>query len=280
MPIVKPSFANVHFIGKCNMHCAFCVGYDAQPTGSTLAVKIEDLPRFERFLCKCHDAGVDRLYLTGLNCDPLQYQHLPELIDYLQKERGMRVGIRTNGLLAPGKLTLLNRLKLEVGYSINTLDHAEHVYHYGTRVPRWGKILSSTRKYRASYVARAFKSDPTGVATFNGILNMLGAFHVPEHFQVRRVYRREWYDGHDADVAAFEAVASHLAERFNQTGEYYGCKTYDAHGITVCMWSPEHTSIQSLNYFTDGHDSSTYRIADAYKAATAKPRNKLLDVAY
>ena len=121
----KFSFANINLLGKCNVDCYFYLGKDIHDLLSVHDQTKEfylNWKNFARYIRMCKKQNIKNLYITGQNTDSLLYNHLGNLINYLQHIHGFDVGIRTNGFLSLKHIKTMNLCRWNVGLSIHTLN--------------------------------------------------------------------------------------------------------------------------------------------------------------
>lgn len=95
----KHWFANIHFSGKCNRNCYFCIGQFMQALEPFNNLNKENLDGFDDFITKCKEYKITEVALTGSNTDPLLYRFIPSLKDKLQKNLDLQMfRITTNGV--------------------------------------------------------------------------------------------------------------------------------------------------------------------------------------
>lgn len=257
------SFANINLLGKCNVRCFFCLGLDiADKLNQYNQLEIHFLKwkNFNQFLRKCKEASIQKIYITGQNTDSLIYKYLDELIDFLHRENFL-VGLRTNGYLALKKLKEINKCDLSAGYSIHTLNPIANKMIMGRLdIPDWKKIIPATRNPRTSIVLnRCNKYE------FFELLRFLAKFENNRYIQVRRVSTDTRTDLLMPDMVAYEEIYSQVRDIFSIKKKFFtDAEIYEIYGKDVVFWRTIKTSVNSMNYFTDGTVSDTYFIIEGY----------------
>lgn len=261
----KFTFANINLLGKCNANCYFCLGKDISDElegKNQLNVHFSEWKNFDKFLTKCKETGVKKLYLTGQTADGLQYQYLHEIIDYLQDD-GFLVGVRTNGLLAESKMDCIKAMKDEIAYSIHTLQPEVNKIIMGfSRLPNWDKIIpQSGDNVRISIVLCRYN-----IYEFDNIIRYISKFDNVRYIQVRRISTDTRYDLLKEDIALYEQFYDKFAEEHgaDRISDFYLAQRYMLYGKEINFWRTVETSINSLNYFTDGTCSDEYFIVEGY----------------
>lgn len=258
------SFANINLLGHCNAHCFFCLGLDieAELRGQDqLAQHYRRWARFDDFLDRCHEHGIVKLYLTGQNTDAALYPHLADLIGYVH-ERGFQMGLRTNGYAAtPQFVELANRCELSTGYSIHSLSPITTKMILGrSNVPDWDYLLSETQRARVSIVLNRCNEHE-----FWDVLRFVAQYQ-PRYVQVRRVSTDTRLELLAPDMAAYERVYTEVNRIFGPPARKFvaDAEEYHIYDVPVVFWRTVKTSVNSLNYFTDGTISDEYFIVEGY----------------
>jgi hypothetical protein len=259
------SFANINLLGKCNVDCFFCLGKDIEDLLSChnqLKVHFSEWLNFKAFLRRCRREKVRKLYVTGQNTDSLLYKYLEELIDYLHEE-GFDVGLRTNGYLADRHLDVINRCELSVGYSVHTLSPMTNKMIMGrSDFPNWDTIIPFTNTPRVAIVLNRCNE-----FEFFEILKFLSTYkrHL-RYVQVRRPSTDTRVSLLAPDIAAYERVYTQVASIFGPPVRRFvtDAEQYVIYDMPVVFWRTTKTSVNSLNYFTDGTCSDSYFIVEGY----------------
>lgn len=266
------TFANINLLGLCNANCYFCLGKDISDElkgKNQLNVHFSEWKNFEIFLNMCRDNNVKKLYLTGQTTDGLQYMYLDEIIDYLQNQ-GFSVGVRTNGYLAEVKMSSINKMKDEIAYSIHTLSAEKNKIIMGRNsLPNWDKIIPlSGNNVRISIVLNRYNYDE-----IEDLIKYISKFENVRYIQIRRISTDTRYDSLKEDIELYEKFYQYIAEKYKDSriDDFYCAQRYIIEGKEVNFWRTVETSVNSLNYFTDGTCSDEYFIVEGYlKYATLK----------
>ena len=260
-----PSFANINLLGTCNMNCYFCLGKDLEEEFSKTKsenIHFSEWKNLDKFLLFCKRNNIKNIYITGQNTDPLLYQYLKELIEFLQKDMEFSVGVRTNGLLAAGLLDVLNLCKRTVGYTIHSFNKESYKKITGIEIfPDWKYILSNTKNSRVSIVVNRYN--------FEELLDLIkfaASFDNVKYIQLRRVSTDTRKDLLRLDAELFEKIA----ESFKKMGEsrnFAGAEIISLFGKDVVLWRTVKTRANSFNYYTDGIFTDEYFIIEGYLKA-------------
>ena len=261
----KFSFANINLLGACNANCYFCLGKDIAKElkgKNQLDTHFSEWKNFDKFIEMCKQEDIKKLYLTGQTADGLQYRYLREIIDYLQ-ENGFVVGVRTNGRLALQKMECINAMKDEIAYSIHTLKPEVNEKIMGFRtIPDWDKIIPlSGDNVRISIVLCRYNIDE-----FDELIRYISKFDNVRYIQVRRISTDTRFDLLKKDIELYEQFYQKFANEHtkDRISDFYLAQRYMLYGKEVNFWRTVETSVNSLNYFTDGTCSDEYFIVEGY----------------
>lgn len=259
----KYTFANINLMGPCNANCYFCLGKDIENIVSTenqINTHFSRWKNFHKFIQKCKENDINKLYITGQNTDALMYKYLDELIKYLE-ENGFLVGIRTNGYLAETKLNILNTCNDEIGYSLHSLKENTNYQIMGRKdIPNWDYIIPNTKpKVRVSIVINRYNAQE-----FLDIINYLSKFDNLKYIQARKISTDTRYIELKEDMEIYEKLFKTIEEKFNKVKEFATANIYDIYGKEVCFWRTVQTTVNSMNYFTDGTISEDYFVVEGY----------------
>lgn len=255
------SFININLLGVCNLNCFFCLGkdlYDEFLGHDCLNEHFLNWPNFEKCLSICEENSIHNIYLTGQNTDPLLYSYLSDLVEYL-KDRGFRVGIRTNGITAIAHLPVINRLD-SVGYSILTLDsRTQRLITGNAVVPEWDYILKNTNVHkRVSIVVCRYNHEE-----IESLIEWLSNYDI-SYIQLRRISTDTRYEWMKEDIAVFETKVDELTKKYGIDGSFEAAPTVTMFGKEVVFWRTVETTANSMNYFTNGVISDEYFIVEGY----------------
>jgi len=260
----KYSFANINLLGKCNVNCFFCLGKDLEAEFKGLNhtnAHYSEWERFEMFLATCRMYGIEKIYITGQNTDALVYGYFRELVAYLQTE-GFKVGCRTNGYKAAEMVGAMNQCNLSSGLSIHTLNPVTNKMIMGrSDIPDWEFIIPQLKRPRVSIVLNRCNRHE-----FFDLLKYIAKFQNVRYIQVRRVSTDTRTKLLMADMIAYEEVYSRVREVFDIRERLWeDAEVFDIYGKDVVFWRTIKTSVNSMNYFTDGTISDVYFVVEGYQ---------------
>jgi len=263
-----PDFANINLLGACNAKCYFCLGKEIRNTETgksyiddrdDTSVMFSSWKNWDKFIQNCKDSGVKKIYVTGQNTDSLMYKHLDLLVDFLHQE-GFTVGLRTNGLLAKQKIETINKCENSVGYSIHTLKQERLMPIMGwKKMLDYDDILSSTKTPRVQMVVNRYNHDE-----FFDIVSLCSKHSNIRYMQARRVSSDNRQDELVEDALLYEALHDKVSKEYPKLGEFHGAPIYNIMGLPVCFWRTVKTTINSINYYTDGVISNGYFVVEGY----------------
>lgn len=257
------TFANINLLGKCNVKCFFCLGEDIRDLlcqHNQLHTHFKQWQNFPAFLERLHKEGVTKVYVTGQNTDSLLYDYLDELVDHLHAG-GFQVGLRTNGYEAPNKLPIINKCELSTGISIHSLLPVTNKMIMGrSDMPDWNTIIPAIERPRVSIVLnRCNKYE------FWALLRFMAQFPNIRYIQVRRVSTDTRIEELTPDMIAYEEVYTQVRDIFLPRMKLWGdADVFPIYGKDVVFWRTIKTSVNSLNYFTDGTISDEYFVVEGY----------------
>ncbi len=257
----KYTFANINFIGKCNLDCFFCIGKDLEGVimDDNLNTHFSKMNNLDKYLNLCKKHEIENVYLTGLNTDPLLYNHLEEFIDYLQEDKGFKVGIRTNALLAKNNIEVINKLKKSISYTILTLNHQVMKWITGSsKIPDFNYIFNNVNiPQRVSTVFSKFNSHE-----IMDIIRFVAKYPQVKYLQLRKISTDTRYDYLKKHMLAFEEFKKDMSRLYTEVGEINKAPIIKVNNLDIVFWKTVETSVNSINYFTNGVISENYFIIE------------------
>jgi molybdenum cofactor biosynthesis enzyme MoaA len=258
------SFANINLLGKCNVDCFFCLGKDIEDLLSKhnqIKTHFSEWKNFEKFLERSRAEQIKKIYITGQNTDALVYNYVGELVDYLSEVWGFGVGLRTNGYLAHRYIDVMNRCSESSGISIHSLNPITNNMIMGRKdIPDWDEIIPQLERPRVSIVLNRCNQHE-----FFPLLQYLSKFKNIRYVQVRRVCTDTRTELLAPDVIAYEQEYTKVRQIFPLTRRLWeDAEEYSIYGMPVVFWRTTKTSVNSINYFTDGTISDMYFVVEGY----------------
>jgi hypothetical protein len=134
-----------------------------------------------------------------------------------------------------------------------------------SEVPDWFQIISDTKNPRVSIVLnRCNEYEFFELLRFiAGIQERVGG--KIRYVQVRRVSTDTRVKLLAPDMAAYERVYTKVHEIFPRRRRFAtDAEEYEIYGLPVVFWRTVKTSVNSINYFTDGTISDLYFVVEGY----------------
>jgi pyruvate-formate lyase-activating enzyme len=264
-------FGNIHFSGKCNRSCYFCIGQHMMVLDPLNNLAEWPLKNIGSFIERCLERNVKEINLTGSNTDPLLYKHIPALVDFLRQAiRDVKVGIRTNGAKYPESETYLPLFD-KVSISITSFDPALYRATMGSgnpphlrslirdlKVPvKVNVVLCPETVTNGDYIKTLFTLAESGIEVVN-LREPYGQPHIGDPLE-------HLVGKHD----------SRLAKIYGDTGikrlnDVFGMPSYDVFGMRVTYWDVHYVEVESVNLYANGVVSETYPITQGHDPVTGK----------
>jgi len=262
----KWGFANFNLLGNCNADCYFCLGKDLNNefiNENQLCTHYKYMKNFHKFINSCKEKDIKNIYITGQTADGLQYKYLLELVLYL-KNLGFIVGVRTNGYLALEKMDIIKEMNGEIGYTINSLNNANN-YNIMKRldIPEWEKIFKTTSdNSRVSIVINRYNMNE-----IDNIIKFVSNFKKIKYIQLRRICTENRHDLLNLDTVIFNKFFNEFSKDNKKIDTFYKAEIFNKYNKNIIFWRTTETSVNSINYFSDGILSNEYFIVEGYLKA-------------
>lgn len=259
----KYTFANINLLGNCSVDCFFCLGKDLENElvgKNQLRTHFSKWDNFSKFISRCKQEEVNKLYLTAQNTDPLLYVHFDELVAHL-KDQGFEVGVRTGGYWPLKKVKSLKKLNGEIGLSFNSISEANSKLILGrAKVPKWDLIVPECGdNVRVSIVVNKFN-----IHEIFPMIEYAASFKNVRYIQMRRISTDNRFEELKEHIEIYEKLYERVQRDFPRIGTFYLAEQFSMYGKEVNFWRTVQTSVNSLNYFTDGTLSDNYFIVEGY----------------
>lgn len=237
-------FGNIHLSGPCNRRCYFCIGQHMMALDSLNNLNKWPLAGLDGFAESCDQHEVFSVNLTGTNTDPLLYNHISKLRDWMNDRMPMvPLAIRTNGILwsRPDKrqeFMLFDKASVTV-CSLNSKINAAMM---GGPPPPIADILETCGPKMDIKVNIVL--GPENYEEIPYTLRML------ESMGCLRVNLREPYGQ--------PHVGCPIKEEF--VGDVLGMPLYRIGDMDVLYWDVHYCEVESINLYANGRISEDYPI--------------------
>lgn len=253
-------YGEILFVGQCNFKCFYCLGHEMHESTkyNTLNTHFQNWPNFNKWLDDLHNTNVKKIYLSSTNSEPLLYEYLSELIDYLQDMR-FDVGIRTNGSL---DTSVCSKCKEEVSLSLQSLN--PNTFQKITNVPLSFDFLKNLSKIKSDNMRVSIVVNRYNYKEIFDILDQLKDYNL-RYVQLRQCYK--YYETDiQPDIDAFNYVLNEL-KAFPIKGNFNESIIYDVYGLSVSVWETvfKKESISSSNYWTNGVITNNNLLVEGYE---------------
>lgn len=238
------NFANIHLSGPCNRSCYFCIGQHMMALDPFNNLDTWPLENLDTFITMCYAHHVQEVNLTGSNTDPLLYKHIPELVDELRfKIPGVRLGLRTNGVLAVKKIDLF-RMFDKASISITSFNPEVYKLTMGQGEPPDLDTIMELAPEVELKVNLVLCPELLHGDLYKSLDELA-------YLGVRKVNLREPYgQPHIGDPLAKRTPKGHL----------FGMPIYNWKGMSVMYWDVHFVEVESVNLYANGVVSETYPV--------------------
>jgi hypothetical protein len=217
------------------------------------------LEGLEDFVRECRRRNIREVYLTGSNTEPLLYQHLGKLVEYLRQEiSGVHLGIRSNGVLIPEQIE--EWLLFDEG-SITICSTSTEINQQmmGGPPPNLKEIskLCQDQLMQVTINITLGPENKTDIHyTLDDILNI--------DYPWKWINLREPYG---------QPEVGNPLEGWTKQGEIYGMPFYlvdrdlydpSMGGIRVTYWNVHYVQVKSVNLYANGHISTDYAVSKGH----------------
>lgn len=256
-------YGEILFTGRCNLSCFYCLGREMEKDvydTSANKVHFRDWKNFNLWLSSLKDSNTPKIYLSSTNSEPLLYPYLEELILFL-KDKGFKVGIRTNGFKDMAVCSLCNE---EISVSLQSLNPDTFKKITGKNLTfdiiKNIRSIKSPAPLRVSIVVNRYNEKE--VIDMLEVLKNLNISYV----QLRKVYKYNSTKDFDEDILAYYRVKSAF-RAFKKIGNFKESEIFDYSGLNVSFWDNVFSkeSIRSSNYWTDGRCTLNNLLVPGYK---------------
>lgn len=258
---MRIDYGEILFVGPCNFKCFYCLGHEMHESTkyNTLNTHFSEWINFESWLKILHDNNVTKLYLSATNSEPLLYQYVSELIDYLQ-DQGFNVGIRTNGSI---DTEICNKCKEEISLSLQSLNPI--TFKQITGVDLTFDFLENLSKINSDNVRVSIVVNRYNFKEVLSMIESLSNYNL-RYIQLRQCYKYYEFSNIEPDIEAFDYVLSQLND-YPISGNFNESVIYDVNGTSVSIWRTvfKKSSISSSNYWTNGVITQNNLLVEGYE---------------
>lgn len=264
-------YGEILFLGKCNNSCYYCLGNEMFKAKmlDNLNLKYTELKNLDLFIGLLIKENCNTIYLSSVETDPLLYEDISALIDYLHSFN-FKVGIRTNGECS-NIYDILKKLDAEISISINSLTkHINKQICGNINIPNiekiCGELSNLNKKCRISIVVNKYNCKE-----IFSILDKLKSYRSIEYLQLRKryLYTKCFDKDYLEDIFAYETIRKELPLRFvTNKSNFHESTVYSINGtFKVSFWDDVFSkeSIKSINYFSDGKITENNLLVPGYE---------------
>jgi len=245
-------FGNIHLSGPCNRSCYFCIGQHMMALDPLNNLDQWPLKGLHKFIYECQRNAVKEINLTGSNTDPLLYQHIQDLREYLRERiSGLIFGVRTNGVLAlqfPERWAQFDKASI----SVTSLDPELYAQTMGQgEPPDLAQLIN-----------------PSDLPILKQMPIKANVVLCPETIRGGDIFKTL------AGLAELGFKMINLREPYGQphignpfkkwgyapVSNVHGMPTYDVDGTTVVYWDVHYVEVESVNLYANGNVSVDYPI--------------------
>lgn len=243
-------FGNIHLSGPCNRACYFCIGQHMMALDSYDTRDVWPLPNVEEYVDRLIALGINQVYLTGTNTDPLLYKHIPALTAYLRERiPDVVIGLRTNAVVDSEHYAQFDKGSV----TICSFDPATYKKMMGRGAPpNIYDVVRATSTWSDLKVNVVLGPENTG----DNVTDLLDTLHILEEAGVNRVNLREPYGQ--------PHIGDPLRLIFDVRETTLGMPTYWIGDMKVTWWDVHYVEVESLNLYASGRISTTYPISKGH----------------
>lgn len=256
----KHWFGNIHLSGPCNRECYFCIGQHMMALDGYNNLSQWPLDGIEEFALKCKDRGVDTVYVTGTNTDPLLFRNPLKLRDWA-KTNGFKLGIRTNAVKNTEAWQCFDAGSVTI-CSTNPETYRKMMGKGDP--PDLEKVFANTEHFNPSLKVNIVLGPENTGKNAGDLHQTLLDLH---RFQLERVNLREPYGQPHIGLDACKMNRPRFLKHGNPTGYLYG--------IRWTYWDVHYTEVESVNLYASGRVSETYPITKGHvESGIVRPQSE------
>jgi len=251
-------FANIHFSGKCNRNCYFCIGQFMQALEPFNNLKKENLDGFDEFIDKCKERNITEVALTGSNTDPLLYKFIPELKRKLQDRLDLKMfRITTNGVKILNNLEIWNLFNF-ASITFCSFDENINQKMMGGKPVNINEIIKQTKfDFRINIL----------LSSCNIINNdLMITIDKLIDAGTKKINLREPYGQPNMRLLLNNFMNQN---NLKFTHKILGNDALIYKGCEICYWDVHYTEVESINLYANGKVSDDYPITRGHDISGA-----------
>lgn len=250
-------------LGKCNQNCFYCLGNEMPKAklSNYNNTHFNEWIDFNKFVGILHERKINEVYLSSTTTEPMLYQYIDELVDYLHDNHFI-VGIRTNGTVYGD---IFKKLDGEISISVNSFNNdtskliCNRQSNYQTVCQILENMQDLGKTIRISILVNKYN--------VNEIEHMVSQLK-PYSKTIDYIQLRRWYTlNNTADNTPYDNLVEKIKNNFKHIGNFYESQIYDVHDMKVSLWNNvfKRESVHSVNYFPDGKISDHNLLIPIYE---------------
>ena len=249
-------FANIHFSGKCNRNCYFCIGQFMQALEPFNNLRTEDLDGFEEFISKCQERKITEVALTGSNTDPLLYKFIPQLKEKLINRLQLDMfRVTTNGVKVLNNLEAWNLFDFASITFCSFNREINHKMMGGEPVDIKNIIANTSFDFRINIL----------LSTLNICSNdLMSTIDKLIDCGTKRINLREPYGQPNMRLLLCSFLKQNNLEF---TYKILGNDALRYRDCEICYWDVHFTEVESVNLYANGRVSDDYPITRGHDSA-------------
>lgn len=245
----KHWFANIHFSGKCNRNCYFCIGQFMQALEPFNNLNKENLDGFDDFIIKCKEYKITEVALTGSNTDPLLYRFIPSLKDKLGRSLDLQMfRITTNGVKVLNNLETWNLFDF-ASITFCSFDETINQKMMGGVPVNIREIIKQTKfDFRINILLSSYNIINNDLmATIDKLIDA----------GTKKINLREPYGQPNMRSSLNKFLQKN---KLTFTHKILGNDALTYRGCEICYWDVHYTEVESVNLYANGRVSNDYPI--------------------
>ena len=267
----KHWFGNIHLSGPCNRSCYFCIGQHMMSLDPINILGTWPLPNIDKFVDKLVEKGINEVNITGSNTDPLLYEYLPELKEYLlDRIPNLKFGIRTNGVAISTRQDRWNLFD-KGSISITSLNPEIYKRTMGNGYP---PNLNTIRNLSEYHIGPTWSDIKINIVLCPELLENYDLwdtiYNLYFKYGIKTINLREPY-GQPTIGNPFQKPIPKYAQKYlTRTNYTHGNHTYIFYNTRITYWDVHYTEVESVNLYANGVVSDTYPVTLGHDPVNGK----------